>query len=142
MLQNGSLGRGNFLDVARVVLEQLAEPELSNVVSVRGQLGECVRVQTPHEDEVERGVPRADQHLGDPRNGHPVRGSRRQAGPQGRVLERDSTPVPADVRDRVPAALPVFVGPGRVLERAEVEDEGEQLDREDGDRGERVAERT
>ena len=49
-----------------------AEPELSNVGNVRGQLGECPLAQSTHEVDVERRILRTNQHLRDPQHARRV----------------------------------------------------------------------
>jgi hypothetical protein len=125
MFQRGSFERANIFNALGVMHAQVAEPELASVGDVLGELGEQLGVRHAHEVDVERRVPCANERLRDPlwagrKSGDPS--------PQGRVVERDLTPVATDVRRFEPAHRR-NAERGEVPEDEEPEDPREELGR-------------
>ena len=86
--------------------------------------GEYLWAGCAHKINNQRRVPRANECLGDPlRSGQETQ----DAGPQGRVVERNLTPALANVRNRDPAQSGQAGRPRRLLERVEVKDARKEL---------------
>ena len=105
-------------------LRQAAEPKLASLGDVSGEHGQDLWEGRAREVDGQRRVTRANKCLGDPLR---TRRVSRDAGPQGRVVERDLTPSLAHMRDRDPAQSAQVGRPRRLRERVEVKDSREEL---------------